>query len=148
MYGKILQFLLVILVFVNCNNTTSVNSANNSEWVGTYSSFEVLGHTVGGSPIMQDIKIIIYKTNDKLKFLYLEDGWQTLTRIECSVIVKEDKGEVIFNKWGVDNIGEIPGIKKGKKIFNITRKDKHIELTNCGKMYDIGKVVLQRTENE
>jgi len=152
---KIVFFLAVIFVFsacgkkdekVNTENQSSTQNvapntqqdqtnsgAVNKKWAGQY-TFEESAKNVTGSGAQTWNYVIDIKEKDAGTLVadIQVDGFQTMTRIEASVKASEKNAEVIFEKYGKDNMFEL--FKKGDRLFTIEANDKGEIITNWDKM--------------
>lgn len=152
---KIALFIALIALVSACgkkdekvnteNQSSTQNVAPNTEqnqtnsgavikkWAGQY-TFEESAKNVTGSGAQTWNYVIDIKEKDSGTLVadIQVDGFQTMTRIEASVKASDKNAEVIFEKYGKDNMFEL--YKKGDRLFTIETNDKGEIITNWDKM--------------
>lgn len=117
----------------NTQQNTTNSSAVNKKWAGQY-TFEESAKNVTGDGAQTWNYVIDIKEKDANTLVadIQVDGFQTMTRIEASVKASEKNAEVIFEKYGKDNMFEL--YKKGDRLFTIEANEKGELITNWDKM--------------
>lgn len=111
------HFIILITFIISCSQSIA-----QIDFSGKYSFSENLGQTVGGTGINYYHTIDIFKENGQYKATYSIDGYQTLTRLECSVMeVKINASApansliLQFEKYGADDLFKNKDLYKPKQ---------------------------------
>lgn len=97
---------------------------------GTYNFTENVGKTTGGTGIMYSYTVIVTKENGTYKAKFNIDGYQTITRLECSVVETKINSSapassliLRYEKYGKDQLFKNPNLyKPQQEILNISPK--------------------------
>lgn len=110
----------------------SIGQASQAQngFVGKYAFSESVGKTAGGTGIMYNYQIIIYKENGNYKARYHIDGHQAMTRLNCAVIEVKLNSEapansliLQFESFGKDDLFKSEHLyQKGRNLLEISRK--------------------------
>jgi hypothetical protein len=127
-----LKLLSIYFIFLSTfvNAKTLVNS-NTQTWNGVYEYKTYAGRTAGGPPIMYNAVLTISPSGEcKIS----EDGFQTFSRIKCT-ITKNDKGiDILFKGYLRENISDL-GYKPGERLFSLFQDGKGKEvITDWGSL--------------
>lgn len=101
-----------------------------NEFVGKYNFSETVGKTAGGTVIMYNYQIIISKENSRYKARYHIDGYQAMTRLNCTVVEVKIAPEapansliLKFQSFGADDLFKPENLyQKGQDLLYIARK--------------------------
>ncbi len=105
----------------------------NKKWIGQYAFEESAPGVTGESSQSWAYVINISQHNDTLLLAEIQvDGFQTMSRLEAEVKAAGNNAELIFMKYGRDNILE--PYKKGDKLLTFELNEKNELLTGWDKM--------------
>lgn len=117
------QAITVSLMLASCG--VFAVGGGSDDWVGEYSYFESAGTTVGGSPIMMNIKLTIKNDDPKSKCILEASGYQTDETLYCTASATNNTLTLFFKSFdtgSTTNEFDVEPYKAGEKLFTLERK--------------------------
>ncbi len=135
---KIMNFILFITIITFAYSCGSSNSGAkneggdaNKKLIGVYTHHE----TGGGEDRAWDYSVEISEKNGELKALYIVDGYQTMTRINCKVALNDNVLDLLFESYGEDDLMKGDS-KAGDKLFTFTVVDEKSIKSSEGQVWN------------
>jgi hypothetical protein len=95
-------------------------------WIGEYEYQVSLGHTVGGDPILLDMKLTIGKEG---QCEFVQQGYQTDDDVICKISVAPNGINILFEKFSNGEIAYPSGVviyRPGEVLFSLSKSKNHL----------------------